>query len=1323
MICPRTESDVDSLSRAPRRAQASGGTPRALDLLALLVPVLVPVLVALLVLVPSPRLAARLIIIEVHYHPAGPPEAAEGHEFVEVLNDEPLPFDAGDYLLTGGIAFAFPPGTLIPARSVVVVARDPTALAARHGIEPPLGPFAGRLDNGGDEVVLIDTGGSAVSRVAYRDGAAGDGWPAAPDGAGPSLVLRHPLLDPGENESWGWSDVSGGTPGAVSFAAVEPEVVLNEVGRDGAGTGWVELFHGGAEPVDLAGWTLAGGAAGTARYTFPPGSLLEPRGRLTLAESALGFALPAGGLTLILEAPGGAGATVMDARSLGASLSGASDGCFPEGGSGSGSGGAWLRLEPTRGTANRALSSAPLAISEIHYHPLSADEAEEFIEVANAGDARIPLDGFAFTAGVRFAFPPGAAIGPRERLVVAKDPGAVRAVYGLGEVHGPWEGALANGGEMLRLSDPAGNPVDEVRYRDEGEWSPWADGFGPSLELVDLRQMNAAGAAWEESEHAAGWVEHEYTGFPRVGDSELHVYLLGAGEALIDDLEVTPEGGGGNLIPNGSFDDLDGWLIEGTHVESRLEPGGGPDGSSALRIVASGDGDARVNRLERQTAPDFVLGAAYVVRFKARWLRGSSLLMTRSWNHGLSRVTRLDVPAAGGTPGSENSRARADSGPIVSGLHLEPPLPAPGAAVTVEARVSDPDGVQRVDLHFRLDGDPVFETIAMRDDGVAPDRLGGDGIYAALVAERGGPGETAELWIDASDGSALERAFPAGAPEHTVLYQYDDDIAAHAVPAYRLAVTERSYEILRNRSPLADDLLPASLIYRDERLFPLAGLRYRGSPYLRRDSITGERKGFHVRLRDDDAMASSTRLTLDEQAIDPTYQADRLVRRFLQKAGGIPYGERHHVHLIVRGASFGTYEHVLNVDARYLERAWGAGDGGELYKIDAHYEIDDRGEFPTPRFTSWRYTEDKESLRYTYPKRSHEEEDDFSGLMALLDLMDLSRTPDAAFDARAGELWDLDALVRSIAVFRAVEDWDTIGGWTGKNVYLYHHPDGRWRVIPWDHDVSFGSAALRGDHNPRAYLYTPYFPEVRRLLARPVLDRKFNAELLRLLEEDYRRDVVDPILDETHALLAGATGASGPAGIKTFLSERRAHLLSQISDPPFVIETNGGLPFRTAEPTVLLSGRAPLSVEAIAVNGEDPGLHWRNRETWELEAPLAPGRNSLVLLAFDRRAHLVGAAEIEVTRGDPSRDFARGDANGDARYDLSDPVATLDFLFLGAEIACEDAADANDSGALNITDPLYSLNFLFLGGPELPAPFPAIGPDPSADALECSGAP
>ena len=109
--------------------------------------------------------SARIFITEIHYHPAGSQAEAEALEFVELMNDEPIPFDVSGYRLAGGIDYTFPPGTIIGGGEVLVVASDPEFLAAAHGIEAPLGPFAGRLNNGGEEVLLIDTGGSTIGRV------------------------------------------------------------------------------------------------------------------------------------------------------------------------------------------------------------------------------------------------------------------------------------------------------------------------------------------------------------------------------------------------------------------------------------------------------------------------------------------------------------------------------------------------------------------------------------------------------------------------------------------------------------------------------------------------------------------------------------------------------------------------------------------------------------------------------------------------------------------------------------------------------------------------------------------------------------------------------------------------------------------------------------------------------------------------------------------------------------------------------------------------------------------------------------------------------
>jgi len=68
-------------------------------------------------------------------------------------------------------------------------------------------------------------------------------------------------------------------------------------------------------------------------------------------------------------------------------------------------------------------------------------------------------------------------------------------------------------------------------------------------------------------------------------------------------------------------------------------------------------------------------------------------------------------------------------------------------------------------------------------------------------------------------------------------------------------------------------------------------------------------------------------------------------------------------------------------------------------------------------------------------------------------------------------------------------------------------------------------------------------------------------------------------------------------------------------------------------------------------------------------------------------------------------EFLRADANGDHCQDLSDPLHTLNYLFLGRPRSlCPDAAASNDDGRLDISDSVYTLSYLFSGGPAPPAP-------------------
>jgi hypothetical protein len=84
-------------------------------------------------------------------------------------------------------------------------------------------------------------------------------------------------------------------------------------------------------------------------------------------------------------------------------------------------------------------------------------------------------------------------------------------------------------------------------------------------------------------------------------------------------------------------------------------------------------------------------------------------------------------------------------------------------------------------------------------------------------------------------------------------------------------------------------------------------------------------------------------------------------------------------------------------------------------------------------------------------------------------------------------------------------------------------------------------------------------------------------------------------------------------------------------------------------------------------------------------------------------------------------EFVRGDSTMDTVVDVGDPVRTLKYSFIGADIECKDAADSNDDGSVGMSDAIYTLNVLFRGTNQHLQPFPFAGRDLTPDDLDCGG--
>ncbi len=1191
------------------------------------------------------RMAFALTITEIHYQP---PASGPDLRFVEVFNDSPTVADVSGWYFSSGVQFTFPDRTLIAGRAYLVVCADTAAVRAHYGIENFIGDFAGNLDPDGETLEIANNSGVREARVRYGDRGR---WPSAPKGTGHTLSLRGPYLDGGDAESWSSSNERGGTPGRENFPSpgpvadpVVPAVVLNELFSPAGGDRWLELLNTTSADRDLGGYRLSTRADRLDLFTLPAGTTIPAGGRLVFSEDQTGLDLTANEILVFLTTPDLG--RVVDARvceevlALGAAgVSLARDERSDR----------WGRARtPTPGAANRIDVETDLVITEIMYHPFRSRPAAgepvderpgEFIELYNAGAEPIALGGYTFTEGVGFAFPGGTALAPGEYLVVAEDPAYIRRVYGITNVLGPWQGILQDGGETIRIEDPLGNTVDEVRYVDGGDWPETADGDGSSLEITDPRQDNSLGTAWEGSDETdkAPWVERSYSGpYSPQGESSFHLTPLEAGSFLLDDVEVIRSGT--NFIPNGGFESgTSPWILQGTLVHSRRTTEEAHGGGASLEVIATARGDTRTNRLMVLTTPSLSSGT-YTVRFWARWRRGANVILAHFFDNALAQPLWLPVPQNLGTPGRENGATRrlreaagaVNQGPLVSPV-LERPVrqwpvrPGPGEGVTVTASLSDPDGIESARVRYRTGslGNGIFQSASLAPIG---SDARGEMEFAAPLP--GFPlGTKVLFYIEARDGDGVENRYPRDAPARTLLYQVGRPIES-VLPVYRFYLDDEMRAELESRSVFADDPLPGSLVFDDKEIYYQVGVHYQGSPWSRTTALKKAR--FSLQFPSDRTLHGRQRvnITTSGQSL-----AEATAYHTMGLAGSasvsVPRSDYRFLRWEVFGEDRGTRGQIEPVNGQYIDRWFPAASRGLLHRADALITFQANGEWDDDVYAALEYRgSDPEAYRWNWALKTRELEDDWNPFIELASVMDPERTPSGPEADRAIEaLLDAEQFLRVFAVRVLNDDDDSLGMRFGINSLIYRGAEDatgkpKWKMIPWDMDLTYrdsGTTLLpEGD------------PGIARLLERPEFLRVFLQAYESLVEDSWNIDRLSPFLDETAEL----TGASDADEIKAFVRDRTARvraLLAQHASGGFRILTNGGNDLTVDTPSIAIDGEAPLAVETILIGGEPPAeLAWTRTTGWKAAIDLLPGPNRLDFQGFDRTGALIGRAEIDV---------------------------------------------------------------------------------------------
>ena len=865
---------------------------------------------------------------------------------------------------------------------------------------------------------------------------------------------------------------------------------------------------------------------------------------------------------------------------------------------------------------------------------------EEWVELFNRGPMPVNLTNWKLDGGINFNFPDGTMIGEREYLVIAKDAVALAGKHPTAKIIGNYSNRLGNGGDLIVLKDPVGNPADEVVYYDSGHWHAAADGGGSSLELCDPESDNTVAESWAPSDETnrSDWKIYSYEGIAESdgqGNNVYHEFLLGlldAGELLLDDVSVIEDPGGTNIefIKNGDFEgdglgsEPDKWRCIGTHgSHGRTVVVDDPDesGNRCLHVVSTGPTEDKHNKIETTFANNerVVLGQTYRITFRAKWLTGSNQVNTRLYFSYLQRTNLLEVPEVWGTPGASNSTLVVNSGPSVTGLRHVPVVPEANQSVSVFAKVDDPDGVADVILFYSVNGG-AFRSRVMSERGA--------GIYSGTV-----PGQSAKrivrFYLHCQDNAGAISFHPPQGAESGAFYKVQDNLADLSGLRHNFRIImdndDRSF-LFRNTNRMSNDRFPVTVIEDEQTVYYDARLRLKASGFGRYSS---GHYGFNMEFQPD-RLFRGVHKTI---SVERSSGLKEIMAKHLTNRAGGAYSSFYDDVAYIINPNPGHQGPGLLAMTRHTKRFFnglfpdsgdgtlfnlellynpnGTTGGAEGLKINnpynhtgGIYELRDRGD-------------DKEPYRWGYQIRSARGRDDYSRIVALNQTVGNLRGVE--LKTSLDELIDVDQWMRSFAMFSLNGNDDTYGRIWPHNFRFYVRPtDQKIMIFQWDLDRAFNlstSASVTPGNN------------ISRLFSIPEYRRLFNGHLLDLAETTFNSTYVTPWASHLSML----TG-SGLTGLRGYVQDRANFVLRSLPAAiPFAITTNGGGDFSIANTVSNLAGDGWIDVHTIEINGQPAILNWTDANSWKTDTHLAPGANAITLTARNFRGTIVGSDSIIIT--------------------------------------------------------------------------------------------
>lgn len=503
-----------------------------------------------------------------------------------------------------------------------------------------------------------------------------------------------------------------------------------------------------------------------------------------------------------------------------------------------------------------SLHGAPV-INEIHYNNDDNTVLNEFVEIHNPDPVEVNLSAWELDGAVRFTFPNGTSIPPGGYLVIGEDPATLASEFGI-QALGPYDGALNSRGELLELLDATGGTQDQVDYGVGFPWPTRAKGEGSSMELINPSLDNDLGSSWRSSSIGFNGLKKTF-----IAEGSTWNYRKGTSEASSPihawtDLAFTedaswlsgaaPLGRNEPLVVT-NLNDAQGNYAS-VFLRKKFTLTGAPPSSALLKVLSDDGFIVWLNGTEIQRSESVDPGVIdyqgndpanaggdalsvasdeqdgyeeYTIGGTANlFLPGENVLAIQLFNANIGSSdilidAVLETPEpfsapAPPSPGRANNSSTGTPPPNIRQVTHTPLEPRSSDPVTISAKVTDPDGVESVNLTYQLVEpgsyirltDADFETTWVEVEMTDPD---GDDIYTAVLpAQEHRRLVRYRIMVSDSLGASVTTPFDDDEQPNFAYFVYD------GIPEWRGANRPGSDPVVTFEPFLLDDLATYHLI-------------------------------------------------------------------------------------------------------------------------------------------------------------------------------------------------------------------------------------------------------------------------------------------------------------------------------------------------------------------------------------------------------------------------------------------------------------------------------------------------------------------------------